>query len=215
MVSLQPGDERDHLPRGDQGGHRRRDAGGRARLRARRGHRPLRRRRSASRRGWWRSSARSALIDTPISEEAFVGAALGAAWMGERPIAELQFADFITCPFDVIMTVGAKTHWRSGIRLPIVVRAAVRRRRARRPVPRLVAGGVVRRHGRAEGRLPGIGRGRLRAPSRSAIDDDDPVLYFEHKAPLPPACAARSPSRPTGRRSAAPGSSAPARPPRS
>ena len=45
------------------------------------------------------------VIDTPISEEGFVGAAIGAAWMGERPIAELQFADFISCPFDAIVTV--------------------------------------------------------------------------------------------------------------
>ncbi len=105
------------------------------------------------------------LIDTPISEEAFVGAALGAAWMGERPIAELQFADFITCPFDVLMTVGAKTHWRSGIRLPMVLRAPFGGGVRGGPFHASSPGGVVRRHGRAEGRLPGIGRGRLRAAS--------------------------------------------------
>ena len=55
------------------------------------------------------------MIDTPISEEGIVGAAFGAAWMGERPIVELQFADFVWCPFDAIVTVAAKTHWRSGI----------------------------------------------------------------------------------------------------
>ena len=63
------------------------------------------------------------VIDTPIAEEGFVGAAFGAAWMGERPIAELQFADFISCAFDSIVTVGAKTHWRSGIKLPVVIRS--------------------------------------------------------------------------------------------
>ena len=63
------------------------------------------------------------VIDTPIAEEGFVGAAFGAAWMGERPIAELQFADFISCAFDPIVTVGAKTHWRSGIKLPVVIRS--------------------------------------------------------------------------------------------
>ncbi len=105
-------------------------------------------------------------IDTPISEEGFVGAAIGAAWMGERPVVELQFADFVTCPFDPIVTVAAKTHWRSGIRLPIVIRAPFGGGVRGGPVPRLVPRGVVRRHGRAQGRLPGHGRGRVRAASR-------------------------------------------------
>ena len=65
----------------------------------------------------------SRVMDTPISEEGFVGAAIGAAWMGERPVVELQFADFISCPFDAIVTVAAKTHWRSGARIPLVIRA--------------------------------------------------------------------------------------------
>jgi pyruvate/2-oxoglutarate/acetoin dehydrogenase E1 component len=121
------------------------------------------------------------LIDTPISEEAFVGAALGAAWMGERPIAELQFADFITCPFDVLMTVGAKTHWRSGIRLPIVVRA---------PFGGGVRGGPFHASS-PEGWFVGTAGLKVVCPAsvedaygllRSAIDDDDPVVYFEHKA---------------------------------
>src|SRR5262245_64233774 len=63
------------------------------------------------------------VLDTPIAEEGFVGAAIGAAWMGERPVVELQFADFASCPFDMIVTVAAKTHWRSGIALPLVIRA--------------------------------------------------------------------------------------------
>lgn len=120
------------------------------------------------------------LIDTPISEEAFVGAALGAAWMGERPIAELQFADFITCPFDVVMTVGAKTHWRSGIRLPMVVRA---------PFGGGVRGGPFHASS-PEGWFVGTAGLKVVCPGsvedaygllRAAIDDDDPVIYFEHK----------------------------------
>ena len=59
------------------------------------------------------------VLDTPIAEEGFVGAAIGAAWMGDRPVVELQFADFVTCPFDVIVTVAAKTHWRSGQEIPL------------------------------------------------------------------------------------------------
>src|SRR5262245_50285890 len=121
------------------------------------------------------------LIDTPISEEAFVGAALGAAWMGERPIAELQFADFITCPFDVLMTVGAKTHWRSGIRLPVVVRA---------PTGGGIRGGPFHASS-PEGWFVGTAGLKVVCPGsvedaygllRSAVEDDDPVLYLEHKA---------------------------------
>lgn len=74
-------------------------------------------------RGLWQEFGDGRVIDTPISEEGFVGAAVGAAWMGERPVVELQFADFLTCPFDIVMTLAAKTHWRSGIRLPLVLRA--------------------------------------------------------------------------------------------
>src|SRR5437870_2694815 len=73
--------------------------------------------------GLWEEFGDERVIDTPISEEGFVGAAVGAAWMGERPVVELQFADFASCPFDQIVTVAAKTHWRSGIRLPLVIRA--------------------------------------------------------------------------------------------
>jgi 2-oxoisovalerate dehydrogenase E1 component beta subunit len=121
------------------------------------------------------------VIDTPISEEGFVGAAFGAAWMGERPIAELQFADFVSCPFDQIVTVGAKTHWRSGIALPVVIR--------------LPTGGGVRggpfHASSPEGWFIGVAGLKVVCPGtvedaygllRSAIEDDDPVLYFEHKA---------------------------------
>ncbi len=120
------------------------------------------------------------MIDTPISEEGFVGAAIGAAWMGERPIVELQFADFISCPFDAIVTVAAKTHWRSGIRLPVVIRAPF-------------GGGI--RGGPFHASCPEgwfIGTAGLKVVCagtvedaygllRAAIEDDDPVLFFEHK----------------------------------
>lgn len=121
------------------------------------------------------------VIDTPIAEEGFVGAAIGAAWMGERPVAELQFADFVSCPFDAIVTVAAKTHWRSGIRVPIVVRA---------PSGGGVGGGPF--HSQSpEGWFVGEPGLKVVCPGtvedaygllRSAIDDDDPVLFFEHKA---------------------------------
>lgn len=131
--------------------------------------------------GLWEEFGDARVLDTPIVEEGFVGAAFGAAWMGERPVVELQFADFITCPFDQIVTVGAKTHWRSGIALPVVIRAPF-------------GGGV--RGGPFHASCPepwfvGVAGLKVVCPGsvadaygllRSAIEDDDPVLFFEHKA---------------------------------
>ena len=120
------------------------------------------------------------VLDTPISEEGFVGAAIGAAWMGERPVEELQFADFITCPFDPIVTVAAKTHWRSGQAIPIVIRC---------PTGGGVRGGPFHA-GSPEGWFVGAAGLKVVCPGtvedaygllRAAIEDPDPVLYFEHK----------------------------------
>jgi 2-oxoisovalerate dehydrogenase E1 component beta subunit len=120
------------------------------------------------------------MIDTPIAEEGFVGAAIGAAWMGERPVVELQFADFASCAFDPIVTLAAKTHWRQGIRLPLVIR--------------LPSGGGIRggpfHASSPEGWFCGTAGLKVVAPGsvadaygllRTAIEDDDPVMYFEHK----------------------------------
>jgi len=118
--------------------------------------------------------------DTPISEEGFVGAAIGAAWMGERPVVELQFADFITCAFDPIVTVAAKTHWRSGQQIPITIRC---------PTGGGIRGGPFHA-GSPEGWFVGTAGLKVVCPGtvadaygllRAAIDDPDPVLYFEHK----------------------------------
>ena len=120
------------------------------------------------------------VMDTPISEEGFVGAAIGAAWMGERPVVELQFADFITCAFDPIVTVAAKTHWRSGQSIPITIRC---------PTGGGVRGGPFHA-GSPEGWFVGTAGLKIVCPGtvedaygllRAAIDDPDPVLYFEHK----------------------------------
>jgi 2-oxoisovalerate dehydrogenase E1 component beta subunit len=121
------------------------------------------------------------VIDTPLAEKGFVGAAIGAAWMGERPIVELQFADFVSCAFDQIVTLAAKTHWRQGIRLPLVIR--------------LPSGGGIRggpfHASSPEGWFYGTAGLKVVAPGtvadaygllRTAVEDDDPVLYFEHKA---------------------------------
>ena len=62
------------------------------------------------------------VIDTPISEEAMIGGAVGAAIVGMRPVCEMQFADFVACAFDQLVNVAAKLHWRVGLAAPIVVR---------------------------------------------------------------------------------------------
>jgi 2-oxoisovalerate dehydrogenase E1 component beta subunit len=120
------------------------------------------------------------VIDTPIAEEGFVGAAIGAAWMGERPVVELQFADFITCAFDPIVTVAAKTHWRSGQAIPVTIRC---------PTGGGVRGGPFHA-GSPEGWFVGTAGLKIVCPGtvedaygllRAAIEDPDPVLYFEHK----------------------------------
>jgi len=120
------------------------------------------------------------VIDTPIAEEGFVGAAIGAAWMGERPVVELQFADFISCAFDPIVTVAAKTHWRSGQAIPVTIRC---------PTGGGVRGGPFHA-GSPEGWFVGTAGLKIVCPGtvedaygllRAAIDDPDPVLYFEHK----------------------------------
>ncbi|MEX1133903.1 MAG: hypothetical protein WED83_03555, partial [Acidimicrobiia bacterium] len=63
------------------------------------------------------------VIDTPLAETALVGAGIGLAVMGMRPIVELQFADFISCAYDQLVTEAAKLHYRFGIAVPLVVRA--------------------------------------------------------------------------------------------
>ena len=141
-------------------------------------HRPLRRGvqgdgRLPEKYGEWR------VLDTPLSESGFVGAAIGAAMMGLRPVVEMQFADFISCAFDQITEVAAKNHYRWGAAVPLVIRApfggGVHGGRSTRNVLRLVLP-----FARAQDRgpvHPYDAKGLLKA----AIRDPNPVLYFEHK----------------------------------
>lgn len=62
------------------------------------------------------------VIDTPISESGFVGAACAAATVGFRPVVEFQFIDFIACAFDQIVNYAAKCYYRWGIPMPVVFR---------------------------------------------------------------------------------------------
>ncbi|MBI2956432.1 MAG: alpha-ketoacid dehydrogenase subunit beta, partial [Acidobacteria bacterium] len=65
---------------------------------------------------------RERVIDTPISESAIVGAAVGMSYLGLRPVAELQFIDFIACCFNQITNFVAKSHYRWGAPVPLVIR---------------------------------------------------------------------------------------------
>jgi 2-oxoisovalerate dehydrogenase E1 component beta subunit len=62
------------------------------------------------------------VLDTPLSESAIVGAAIGAGIEGMRPVAEIQFIDFISCCFHLITNWAAKAHYRWGVSVPIVIR---------------------------------------------------------------------------------------------
>src|SRR5207248_3441622 len=122
------------------------------------------------------------VVDTPISESAIVGASIGAARRGYRPVAEMQFADFISCGFDQIVNQAATLRYRYGGRatVPIVVRA---------PSGGGVSGGLYHSQNPEAWFIhrPGL---RVVAPStaydakgllKAAIRDDNPVVYFEHK----------------------------------
>ena len=120
------------------------------------------------------------VIDTPISETAIVGAAAGAAHMGLRPIAEMQFIDFIACAYDILTNYVATARYRAGLSTPMVVRG---------PCGGYVRGGPF--HSQmpeaAFFHTPGL---KLVCPAtardakgliKSAVRDEDPVIYFEHK----------------------------------
>ena len=62
------------------------------------------------------------VIDTPISETAIVGAACGMSYLGLRPVVEMQFIDFIACCFNQVTNFVAKSHYRWGAPVPMVVR---------------------------------------------------------------------------------------------
>jgi 2-oxoisovalerate dehydrogenase E1 component beta subunit len=120
------------------------------------------------------------VIDTPIAEAAIVGAAAGAAHMGMRPVAEMQFIDFISCAYDMLTNYVATARYRAGLPTPIVVRG---------PCGGYVRGGPFHSQNPEAAFLhtPGL---KIVCPAtardakgliKAAIRDDDPVLYFEHK----------------------------------
>lgn len=122
------------------------------------------------------------VLDTPISEEAIVGAAVGAALLGGRPVAEIMFSDFATLAMDMIVNQAAKTHYMTGGRLtaPLTIRLVTG-----------TAGATAAQHSQSLEawftHTPGL---KCVAPStaadakalmKAAIRDPDPVCIFEHK----------------------------------
>jgi pyruvate/2-oxoglutarate/acetoin dehydrogenase E1 component len=120
------------------------------------------------------------VIDTPISEAAIIGAAAGASHMGLRPVAELQFIDFISCGYDMLTNYVATARYRAFLPCPMVVRG---------PSGGYVRGGPFHSQNPEAAFLhtPGLkivypataadAKGLMKA----AIRDDDCVLFFEHK----------------------------------
>jgi pyruvate/2-oxoglutarate/acetoin dehydrogenase E1 component len=130
--------------------------------------------------GFFEHFGEKRVVDTPISESAIAGAAIGASFVGLRPVAEMQFADFITCGFDQIVNFAAKSRYRWGAPVPIVVRA---------PSGGGIHGGPFHSQNPEMWfvRTPGL---KVVAPAtaydakgllKSAIRDNDPVVFFEHK----------------------------------
>ncbi|HEY8549844.1 MAG TPA: thiamine pyrophosphate-dependent enzyme [Vicinamibacterales bacterium] len=133
--------------------------------------------------------------NTPIIESGAIGAALGLALEGFRPMVEMQFGDFITCGFNQIVNNLAKTHYRWGAGVPVVIRA---------PVGGGVGAGPFHSQN-VEAWFTHVAGLRVVAPATpadakglllGAFEDGNPVLYLEHKllyrsvkGPVPEGCA--------------------------
>jgi len=120
------------------------------------------------------------VLDTPLAENLIIGAAVGAAVEGMRPVCEMQFADFIACGFDQLVNVAAKLHYRQGVAVPMVVRL---------PSGGGFSGGPFHSQNPEAWFLqaPGL---KVVAPATaadakgllvSAIRDPNPVMFLEHK----------------------------------
>src|SRR5947208_2172361 len=120
------------------------------------------------------------VLDTPLAENMIIGASIGAAIEGMRPVCEMQFADFISCGFDQLVNVAAKLHYRQGVSVPMVVRL---------PSGGGFSGGPFHSQNPEAWFLqaPGL---KVVAPATaadakglliSAIRDPNPVMFLEHK----------------------------------
>jgi len=132
--------------------------------------------------GLYEKYGRERVFDTPISELALAGAAFGAAVSGLRPVVEIMFGDFLTLAMDSLVNQSTKYWYLTGeqVSVPLVVRSVV---------------GAGGRFGAIHSQMPaswfmGVPGLKIVSPAtpndakgllRSAIQDDNPVLFFEHK----------------------------------
>jgi len=129
----------------------------------------------------WQEFGHDRILDTPISEAGIVGVAVGAAIMGMRPVADVQYCDFIFCAMDQLVNQAAKLRYMSGgkLKVPMVMRVPVG------------ATGRGAQHAQSVEsyfvHVPGL---KVVAPCtaydakgllKTAIRDDNPVIVFEHK----------------------------------
>jgi 2-oxoisovalerate dehydrogenase E1 component beta subunit len=130
--------------------------------------------------GFFEEFGAARVIDAPLAENAIIGAAVGAATEGLKPVCEMQFADFISCGFDQLVNVAAKLHYRQGVAVPMVVRL---------PSGGGFSGGPFHSQNPEAWLLqsPGL---KVVAPATaadakglltSAIRDPNPVCFLEHK----------------------------------
>jgi acetoin:2,6-dichlorophenolindophenol oxidoreductase subunit beta len=130
------------------------------------------------------------VLDTPIAEMGFVGAAVGAAMSGLRPIVDLGFVDLVGCCYDQLINQAAKMHYMMGgqVTVPLTVRLSYG---ARPPTSQTAGGGAAAQHSQTLyavlAHVPGL---KCVAPTTaynakglliSAIRDDNPVVFFEHR----------------------------------
>jgi pyruvate/2-oxoglutarate/acetoin dehydrogenase E1 component len=131
--------------------------------------------------GFVREFGEQRCLDTPLAENSIIGVCVGTAIEGLKPVAEMQFADFVSCGFDQLVNVAAKMHYRQGIAVPMVVRL---------PSGGGFSGGPFHSQNPEAWfvQAPGL---KVVAPSTaadakgllvSAIRDPNPVCYLEHKA---------------------------------
>jgi 2-oxoisovalerate dehydrogenase E1 component beta subunit len=130
--------------------------------------------------GFLEQFGRERMIETPIAESAIIGSAIGMGYLGLRPVCELQFVDFIACAFNQITNFAAKSHYRWGAPVPMVIRG---------PVGGGVGGGPFHSQNPEMyfQHTPGL---KIVCPGtaydakgliKSAVRDNNPVLFFEHK----------------------------------
>jgi len=122
------------------------------------------------------------VLDTPISEEAIVGAGVGASLLGGRPVVEIMFSDFAALAMDMIANQAAKTHYMTGGRLsaPLTIRLVTG-----------TAGATAAQHSQSLeawfAHVPGLKCVTPSTPAdakallKAAVRDPDPVCFFEHK----------------------------------